>query len=426
MQRNHAEFYVNDIELFKVQMLNWANQFSICCFMDSHHYEDAYHTYDCLLATETLQVFNHEKNNFDQLDAFYNNCNDWIFGHLNYDLKNEIENLESNHKNKISFPDIFLFQPKTVITLNGNTVEVFTYNSPDLIFNDINCVQIVEHDMPTSIKEIKAAISKNEYIETIEKLKAHILHGDCYEINFCQEFFIKNVEINALQIFSKLLEISPSPFSCYYKLYDNYLLCASPERYLSKHKQKIVEQPIKGTSARNINDDADAFNKHELYYNPKERSENVMVVDLVRNDLSKICEQGSVITDELFGIYTFPQVHQMISTISGTLKEGINFSEIIKATFPMGSMTGAPKYRVMQLIEQYEKTRRGLFSGSVGYITPQKDFDFNVVIRSIFYNQTKKYLNYLVGSAITIYADEEKEYDECMVKVAAIKKVLTA
>ena len=393
--------------------------------MDSHFYEDVHHSYDCLLAVEAIQVFNPEKNIFNQLDTFYNNCNDWIFGHLNYDLKNEIENLQSNQKNKISFPDIFLFQPKTVITLNESKAEIFTYLNPELIFDNINSVQIVKHNLPASIKDIKSTISKNAYFETIEKLKAHILHGDCYEINFCQEFFINDVEIDCIQTFSRLLEISPSPFSCYYKLFENYLLCASPERFLSKHKQTIFSQPIKGTSARNINEDVDAFNKSELYNNQKERSENVMVVDLVRNDLSKICEEGSVTTNELFGIYSFPQVHQMISTISGTLKKEITFSEIIKATFPMGSMTGAPKYRVMQLIEHYEKMKRGLFSGSVGYITPQKDFDFNVVIRSMFYNQTKKYLNYLVGSAITIYSDAEKEYDECMLKVEGIEKALT-
>ncbi len=425
MQRNYATYHVNDIQFFKMQMLNWANQFSICCFMDSHYYEDAHHAYDCLLAVEAIQIFSPAKNIFNQLDTFYNNCNDWIFGHLNYDLKNEIENLQSHHENKVSFPDIFLFQPKTVITINDKKVEIFTYVNPQSIFNDINCNDISNQNLPLSVKAIKATISKNEYLQIIEKLKKHILQGDCYEINFCQEFFIDDIEINALSVYGKLLEISPSPFSCYYKLFDNYLLCASPERFLSKHNQKIVEQPIKGTSPRSIDANEDALNKSELYSNSKERSENVMVVDLVRNDLSKICKQGSVITDELFGIYTFPQVHQMISTISGILKDATDISEILKATFPMGSMTGAPKYRVMQLIEQYEKTKRGLFSGSIGYITPQKNFDFNVVIRSIFYNESKRYLNYLVGSAITIYADAEKEYDECILKVAAIEKVLS-
>jgi para-aminobenzoate synthetase component 1 len=166
--------------------------------------------------------------------------------------------------------------------------------------------------------------------------------------------------------------------------------------------------------------------RNELRNSGKDRSENVMVVDLVRNDLSKVCTEGSVQTDELFGIYSFPQVHQMISTISGQLKPGVSFTDILKASFPMGSMTGAPKRRVMQLIEQYEKTKRGIYSGAVGYIDPQGDFDFNVVIRSILYNATDRYLSYQVGGGITAYSEAEKEYEECLLKAAAISQVLTA
>ena len=148
-----------------------------------------------------------------------------------------------------------------------------------------------------------------------------------------------------------------------------------------------------------------------------------MVVDLVRNDLSKICREGTVQVEELFGIYSFPQVHQMISTITGELQPGLSFADIIKQTFPMGSMTGAPKKKVMELIEQYENTRRGIFSGAVGYIKPGGDFDFNVVIRSILYNQATQYLSYLVGSAITFYSKAAEEYEECLLKAEALKKV---
>jgi para-aminobenzoate synthetase component 1 len=168
----------------------------------------------------------------------------------------------------------------------------------------------------------------------------------------------------------------------------------------------------------------DEQNKEELFHSSKDRSENVMVVDLMRNDLSKICKEGTVNVDELYGIYSFPQVHQMISTISGELKKNISFSEIIQATFPMGSMTGAPKKKVMELIEQYEKTKRGIFSGAVGYISPAGDFDFNVVIRSIMYNSMSGYLSFQTGSAVTFYSDPEKEWDECILKAEAMKKVL--
>jgi para-aminobenzoate synthetase component 1 len=393
--------------------------------MDSHFYEDKHHSFDCLLAADAVQIFSPKENILLHLDAFYNSSNDWIFGHLNYDLKDEIENLPSNKIDKINFPDIFLFQPETVITLNKNVVEISCLNkNPKEIFHAINNVAKENAATHHFQKKICATISKDEYLQTITQLQKHILRGDCYEINFCQEFFIDDIEIDALKTYTQLLKISPSPFSCYYKLNDKYLLCASPERFLSKQGRTIFSQPIKGTAARNEDVVLDALQKNFLYNSAKEQSENVMIVDLVRNDLSKICEEGSVVVDELFGIYSFPQVHQMISTISGTLLNDISFSEIIKATFPMGSMTGAPKHRVLQLIDKYEKTKRGLFSGSVGYITPQKNFDFNVVIRSIFYNTTNKYLNYFVGGGITIYANAESEYEECRLKSSAIEKVL--
>ncbi len=426
MQRKQASYYVENVESFKMQMLNWGNQFSICCFMDSHFYKDKYHSFDCLLAVDAVQIFSPAGNVLKQLDAFCNNCNDWIFGHLNYDLKDEIENVQSAKPDKINFPDIFLFQPAIVITLNKNLIEIFYFNEdPQNIFDSIRQTEIIKYDELKHNKKIRPTYTKKDYLETVEQLQKHLLRGDCYEINFCQEFFVQDADINPLEKYISLLKISPSPFSCYYKLNDKYLLCASPERFLSKHDQTIFSQPVKGTAARNADFAIDSMQKDDLYNSEKEKSENVMIVDLVRNDLSKICEEGSVIVDELFEIYSFPQVHQMISTISGKLRTCISFSEIIKATFPMGSMTGAPKYRVLQLINEYEKSKRGLFSGSVGYITPKKDFDFNVVIRSIFYNQTNKYLNYFVGSGITIYADAESEYEECKLKATAIEKVLT-
>ena len=149
-----------------------------------------------------------------------------------------------------------------------------------------------------------------------------------------------------------------------------------------------------------------------------------MIVDLVRNDLTRICKEGSVRVDELFGVYTFPQVHQMVSTISGVIKEDVSFPQIIDAAFPMGSMTGAPKHRVMQLINEFEPSARGIFSGSVGYINPDGDFDLAVVIRSIMYNQSTQHLSYQVGSGITFYSDAEAEWEECLLKAEAIRKVL--
>jgi para-aminobenzoate synthetase component 1 len=278
---------------------------------------------------------------------------------------------------------------------------------------------------PNAPIHLQPKLSRQAYTGIIDQLRQHILRGDCYEINFCQEFFAEDVFLEPVDVYHLLAAQSPNPFACYYRHHNAHLMCASPERYLTRRGNKLISQPIKGTSLRHPEDPvADAAAALALRNSQKEVSENVMVVDLVRNDLSRICTKGSVQVDELFGIYSYPQVHQMISTISGAVETSVAFSDILKATFPMGSMTGAPKLRVMELIEQYEPSARGLFSGSVGYIAPNGDFDFNVVIRSILYNEERKYLSYQVGSGITWYCKPEEEYEECLWKAGAIRKVL--
>ncbi|MCX6210033.1 MAG: anthranilate synthase component I family protein, partial [Bacteroidetes bacterium] len=295
----------------------------------------------------------------------------------------------------------------------------------DAIFKAINNIELGTSEQITNLN-IQPKISREEYINIINKLKHHIHIGDCYEINFCQEFFAKNATINPLHIYQKLNTISPTPFSAYYKLNDKFLLCASPERFIKKTDNKIISQPIKGTAKRNlINAVEDEKLKSDLQQSQKEKSENVMIVDLVRNDLSKICKAGTVEVEELMKIYSFKQVHQMISTVVGELKSETNFYKILQALFPMGSMTGAPKLKVMQLIDQYEKSTRNIYSGTIGYITSKGDFDFNLVIRSIAYNASNKYLSYQVGSAITHYSHPQQEYEECLLKASAIEKVLS-
>jgi para-aminobenzoate synthetase component 1 len=422
VKRTTASFPIDDILLFKKQMLSWANRFGICCFMDSHYYADKHHKYDCLVAVDAVKVFSPSENILSQLDHFYSENADWIFGHLGYDLKNEIEDLQSSHANNAGFEDVFFFVPAIVVSLDKNIVTIHSVKEqPGLIIEAIGN-EVLNDNRSSSSKQIQlqSSLTKEEYIDIVETVQRHILRGDCYELNYCQEFFAAEVSIEPLHTYLKLIEISPTPFSCFYKINNKHLLCASPERFLSKTGSTIFSQPIKGTAPRNVNIALDELEKENLQANQKERSENVMIVDLVRNDLSRICNEGTVVVDELFGIYSFPQVHQMISTVKGELRGDITFAEIIRATFPMGSMTGAPKRRAMQLIEQYEKTKRQLFSGSVGYISPERDFDFNVVIRSIFYNAHNRFLNYLVGGAITFYADAEKEYEECLLKAKAI------
>jgi para-aminobenzoate synthetase component 1 len=401
-------------------MLNWANQFNIFCYLDNHHYGDE--AYECLLAVKPVEYIDDEQS-FSTIDRFLRKGS-WYFGHLSYGLESSTTARDYTNNNHIQFPAFYFFRPEIVLAIKGQTLTIFSADA-EAVYKQI-LTTATKTGSPSPSISIENRLTKEAYIEKVNKLKEHILYGDCYEINFCQEFFAENAYIDPLVVFERLVEASPTPFSAFYKLNEQYLLCASPERFIKKMDTRIISQPMKGTYRRDLSDpDHDLLLKQSLLHDSKERAENVMIVDLVRNDLARICKRSSVTVDELFGIYSFPQVHQMISTISGTLRKDIQFADIIKATFPMGSMTGAPKHRVMELINKYEEGSRGLFSGSVGYIHPSGDFDFNVVIRSIFYNALVQYVSYYAGSGITYNSDPLKEWEECLLKVEAIKKVLS-
>jgi para-aminobenzoate synthetase component I len=420
-------FPVNNFESIKLKMLNWANQFSIFCFLDNNSYHFEEPAFECLLAVGYKRnVKANAGNAFELLKTFSRQNNaEWLFGHLGYDLKNEIEDLDSENFDGIQFPDMHFFVPEFVLKLNRRQLTIYAESGAAEIFkavNETHTAMVSKNDKPFVIE---SRISKTDYIDRIKKLQAHMLRGDCYEINFCQEFFAVDASINPVAVYKKLSSISPNPFAALYKLDDKYCIGASPERYIKKSGNRIFSQPIKGTVTRNLSDAAaDEHNRRHLVNSSKEKSENVMIVDLVRNDLSRICKEGTVKVEELFGIYSFPQVHQMISTIGGEIAEGLHWVDMIKATFPMGSMTGAPKKRVMELIEVYEQTKRGVYSGAIGFVSPQSDFDFNVVIRSILYNSSDKYLSFQAGSAVTYYSDPAAEYDECLLKAQAIKEAL--
>ena len=409
-------------------MLDWANQFSICSFLDGHRYRLREHSFECIVAVNAERILRGAAGRaFEQLQAFIDENSDWCFGHLGYDLKNEIEALQSGNADFVQFDDLFFFVPEMVVILRSDELLVGVKNREHgsvarAIFN----TPPAPARQPLHI-EIKSRFTRDAYIDTVRQLQQHILHGDCYEINFCQEFYNDNVVIDPLQVYRALSKESPNPFSCYYRLEDKYLLCASPERYLRKSGNRLISQPIKGTIPRNNEDKtADRLNCKTLRHSAKDRSENIMTVDLVRNDMAKVCKEGSVKVEELMGIYAFPQVYQMISTISGEVEDNTRITDMLKATFPMGSMTGAPKKKVMEFIERYERTQRGLFSGAAGYISPEQNMDFNVVIRSILYNASNRYLSFPTGSAITYYSRAEDEYEECLLKAAAIKKVLNS
>ncbi len=266
-----------------------------------------------------------------------------------------------------------------------------------------------------------AQISESEYIKTVDQIREHIRQGHFYEMNFCVSFE-RNQSVNPYLLFYLLNEVSPSPFAALYKFGDEIILCASPERFLVKRGQQLISQPIKGTSKRNKATDLEDVER--LKYSVKDRAENIMIVDLVRNDLSRICEVGTVEVPELCGIHSFSHVHQMISTIQGRLKPQVGFETILEALFPMGSMTGAPKLEVMKYIDQLESFERTFYSGSIGYFY-QGDFDLNVVIRSIQYDFRSEKITYCVGGAITYDSVADQEFQECITKAAAIAETLS-
>lgn len=343
-------------------------------------------------------------------------------GFFSYDLKNEIENLSSSNADRLHFPDLYFFVPQNIIIIKGNEIEIIADN-PRQILESIK-KQKIQIAGKAPVINIQSRISKKAYLNAVKKIKEHIKRGNIYVTNFCQEFFAGDVVIDPLAVFLKLNEISPNPFAAFFKWKDNYILCASPERFLARRGEKLISQPIKGTAKRGENAVEDEHIKQQLRNHTKELQENVMIVDLVRNDLTKSAKNGTVKTEELFGVYSFKQVHQMISTVVCDLEDGISAIQAIKNTFPMGSMTGAPKISAMRLMEQYEQSRRGVYSGAIGYFGPDNDFDFNVVIRTLLYNQKNKYVSFQAGSAITYHADAEKEYEECLLKAQAILEVL--
>ncbi|HEY0059952.1 MAG TPA: anthranilate synthase component I family protein [Flavisolibacter sp.] len=392
--------------------------------LDTQESRSAIDTYEYLIGAGCLSSIDGASSSFHKVDRFVNG-GQWSFGHLGYDLFSPLQTREGAREDQVGFSPFFFFHPIFVLYINNGRLHIEGPH-PDQVWDEImgSSESLANNSVPLTIRQ---RLSKEKYLAKIAALREHIRRGDCYEINFCQEFFAERIDLAHAGVFEALCALSPHPFSAYYKVNDRVLVCASPERYLKKEGQELISQPMKGTARRTKSSShSDEEEAHQLHISSKDRSENVMVVDLVRNDLSMVCEPGSVTTEDLFRVYTFPAVHQMVSTVKGRVRTEVTFSKIVEATFPMGSMTGAPKKRVMELIGQYEEGSRGIFSGAVGYLAPGGDFDFNVVIRSIMYNASNKYLSYQVGSGITFYSDPEGEWEECLLKGESIKKVLTS
>lgn len=354
----------------------------------------------------------------EELKTWLNdNSLDWVFGYFGYDLKNQVEDLHSSNPDKVEFPESFFFVPQVLVKIESNggvSNEIGDFSWP------------LKSKLAVSDSEIdlKWRVSKNDYLQKVSNLLEHIQKGDVYEINYCHEFYAKNVQIDPTRLYQEVNELTKAPFNTFVKNEHLYAICASPERFIKRTQNRIISQPIKGTIKRDLDAIQDKILIERLENDEKERSENIMIVDIVRNDLSKVALPNSVKVDELCKIYSFETVHQMISTVSATVAQDQNNFDIIMSCFPMGSMTGAPKIKAMELIEKYESTKRGLYSGAIGYFKPNGDFDFNVVIRTLLYNEKNKNLSGMVGGAITSKSDPQQEFEETKLKAEALIKAV--
>jgi para-aminobenzoate synthetase component 1 len=405
-------------------ILLWTQKFRAVSVLSSafpEGYHDRYAEHPLLVAVGNEAPIR----TLEDLQNSLNINHDWHFGHLGYDLKNQFENLSTRASDAIGFSDCGFFIPEIVLS---EEEELVAYTLKD----ESEAIALLQEMLTKNANglgrnekiTLTPLFSNSEYQEKIDRIKAHLQHGDIYEINYCVEFGGASMNFEAEAFYIELFEKSSAPFSAFYKIGEKYLMCASPERYLARRGQKLISQPIKGTKRRDPDLQKDESLKTELLNSQKERSENVMIVDLVRNDLSRVAAKNSVTVEELFGVYTFPGVHQLISTVVCEMDYGKNATDAIRATFPMGSMTGAPKIRAMQLIDELEDSARGLYSGSVGYFAPNGDFDFNVVIRSLQYNAHSGALSLKVGGAITIASQADEEYAECLLKAENILRLL--
>ncbi len=427
--RTIRKYLLSNLKKLKPKILKWAQQYEEIVWLDGNDYPLKEQGFRAVLAVDAFTALRTDASNgFDKLREYQTTTKDWVFGYLTYDLKNDVENLQSLNSDGLDFPDLYFFQPKKVFLFYEDQVEIQYLNMvADELETDWKSILTrtsEENKLQPNELKIQSRTSNESYIQKANKVLEHIKKGDIYEVNLCQEFYSEATTIDPFSTFHHLNKISKPPFSAFLRLNEFFALSASPERYINRKGTRVISQPIKGTAKRSNNKEEDVLLAKQLQNDPKERSENIMITDLVRNDLSRIAEKGSVTVEELCGVYSFEQVHQLISTISCEVSPNFPSVEILRNTFPMGSMTGAPKVSAMKIIEEVEDAKRGLYSGAIGYFSPNDDFDFNVVIRSILYNSSKNYISFSVGGAITINSVPEKEYEECMLKAKAMRQVL--
>lgn len=366
-----------------------------------------------------------EKFSFKEFELFREKTRkQYAFGFLSYDIKNSIEEkLSSNNEDYVEFPSTYFFLPEHIIFVtNGRLIYYGELDSKSLLELINKKVKLASPALP-QVNLIELT-TKEDYIKKIHAVKNKIQRGDIYEMNYCVSFNAKIDEFDSLLRFNRLQQETEAPFSALMKLEFGSILSASPERFAKKKNNELLSQPIKGTAPRNVDSSIDFDLKNALREDPKERSENIMIVDLVRNDLSKLAAKDSVVVEQLCDVHSFKTVHQLVSTITCRLKDDVSDSRILHSLFPMGSMTGAPKVSAMQIAEELENFKRGVYSGALGFFQPNQNFDFNVVIRSILFNNKIRMVSASVGGAITSKSNPEKEYQECLIKLDALQKSL--
>ncbi|MBU6339967.1 MAG: anthranilate synthase component I family protein [Bacteroidetes bacterium] len=422
--RRTVAFPIPNVPDFKARMLHWAHQFQPLLFLDSNGHPG---NWDCLMGAGALQTLQCPAGlAFETLKNHQSKVGDWLFGGFSYDLKNEIEALHSAHFDGIELPDLYFFQPEMVLGIqNGQLLVSSATQEPASIFEALQQAEVPPPHSPGPGPALLPRMPQKKYLETLDRIREHIFNGDLYEINLCQEFYAENTKIDPFQVFIQLNTRTQAPFSAFFHAHEQFILCGSPERFLRKNGRMLLSQPIKGTRKRAQDAQIDAALRQDLHNSEKDRAENVMIVDLVRNDLTQFAIPGSITVPELFKVHSFKTVHQLISSVQAQLKDHAHPIDALRAAFPMGSMTGAPKVMAMELIEQYEMTRRGWYSGSLGYFDPVGDFDFNVIIRSILYNQKKQYCSVQVGGAIVYDSDPMAEFEECQTKAQAMFEALS-
>ncbi len=418
-------FPLSDLPLnFRARALQWAASFPYCAYYEHNDLQQAAAgTFERLLAVApaapgtptTLAALP------DYLGTATAQARPF-FGFITYDVKNEIEALSSQNPSGLAWPALHFFQPETWLRWQPDALELHGRTAG--VLAAILATAVPPTAAPAAVPPLRAQMPRADYLAAVEQVREDILNGEVYELNLCQEFFAENVHLDPVTAFWQLNEASPAPYAGFLRHHDHYLLCASPECFLAKQQDVITSQPIKGTRRRGATPAEDEAQRLALLHDEKERAENLMIVDLVRNDLARVARPGTVRVPELFGTYDFRHVWQLVSTVAADLRPGTSLADILRATFPMGSMTGAPKIRAMQLIEHYERSRRGLYSGSFGYVLPGGNFEFNVVIRSLQYRADTGYLSLQVGSAITYDSVPAHEYQECLLKAQGVLEAL--